>query len=553
MKNQLEIHHVSVSGGDATIIAFTKDLETNKSTKPPDLLVLIDAGNSVADTANLETYRGSRFGKKEFDYVILSHNHADHRGGLEGFNLKSKEITLVKGHNVEYSSIEAHKYINVFNKYSSCAVLDLNVNKSGYDLNSMFRMVNVCTGGIPAADKYTYNGFDSEYKDNKEIMNAFFENESIANKVRDDNDHSLAWVLQFNDFYYFTAGDLSGADVGRYKNVEGRLLELFKDKSFEFYGKKMNVMKASHHGSRNSSFGKSNKNPKKDGTSDFLDLLAPEKMLIPCNNRIPLPHTEFLERCDSNKRIQEIYFVNFFSRPKATKLKKHLLIEDEWMSKIKNIQVRNVKYGEKDSYDFYVNHDKPNDDDPISLPVFCVVKKDKDTKDDLIQLAIDLDKDSGDSIKLKKMKSLPPNIAVSYFDDVLGNSEYVLKNEKGECYLYYLLRLMGMKSELCDNLIGSYGDDPKGLFDYGYFLTDEMDLEACIKFNDLNSEFGIMLNDYNGYYIKENNFPKKYDELYTKVKDKVEENKKSLKGRQKKTKRKNEVLAEIKKKPRKKK
>lgn len=73
--HSLQIHHINVNNGDATVIAV-KDDQGQYVTK-----LLIDGGEPSADE-RLWPYIQSVLGNASFEYVILTHYHADHYKGL---------------------------------------------------------------------------------------------------------------------------------------------------------------------------------------------------------------------------------------------------------------------------------------------------------------------------------------------------------------------------------------------------------------------------------------------------------------------------------------
>src|SRR5262249_29719044 len=64
------------------------------------------------------------------------------------------------------------------------------------------------------------------------------------------NDLSLAFLLEWEGFRYFTAGDLSGASTSNYLNIESDLITHL-DKNI-LRGNGVTVLKVSHHGSDHS-------------------------------------------------------------------------------------------------------------------------------------------------------------------------------------------------------------------------------------------------------------------------------------------------------------
>jgi beta-lactamase superfamily II metal-dependent hydrolase len=68
---QLEIHHIDVGQADATLIK-----------SPTGVTMLIDAGNNGNGTGIILPYL-STLGITRLNYVLNSHFHADHLGGLD--------------------------------------------------------------------------------------------------------------------------------------------------------------------------------------------------------------------------------------------------------------------------------------------------------------------------------------------------------------------------------------------------------------------------------------------------------------------------------------
>ncbi len=93
-------------------------------------------------------------------------------------------------------------------------------------------------------------------------------------------------MLEWEDFTYFTAGDLSG-DPGRqsYYDVEAALLKyLTEGDNAPLKDKTITVLKVSHHGSQHSN------------QKALFEKLKPECVIIPCNQPKKVPSPVFLSR-----------------------------------------------------------------------------------------------------------------------------------------------------------------------------------------------------------------------------------------------------------------
>jgi hypothetical protein len=127
-------------------------------------------------------------------------------------------------------------------------------------------------------------------------------------KPYDPNDMSIALILEWGEFRYFTAGDLSGdASKTSYYDVEPGLVKYLQGADMPLNGGKIKVLKVTHHGSEHSNY------PKRDGQLSFLDALQPEVLIHPSNQSKQVPSAIFLQQAyeyieAANGR--KIFFVN---------------------------------------------------------------------------------------------------------------------------------------------------------------------------------------------------------------------------------------------------
>jgi hypothetical protein len=359
----LEIHHVSVSAGDATIIAATKKSDSDM----PDYLILIDAGNSKKDKHIIFKYCGDQFGTTDFDYVILSHDHQDHRGYLPNMGpfFNGTKTKLILG--------DANKATFTNANYKSPAYISFEDTKPyKIDLLKGQTLTCYCAGGVPRDGNFNSSTLN-DFLDDDEILDKSFSGFSNHTGYRDNNDLSLAWILEYNPtnntdkskiFRYFTAGDLSGDHASKYHNIEKSLLECLYAKGGPLKDNKKNleidVIKATHHGSRHSMFGydntDKNEHNKTVGASDnnaesyFLRLIKPKTILLPCSNSEDLPMPEFFQRVSACSSVKEVYLVNVFQRDKNSGEHKLQLDIDAWnkrFPKKSNIIVETEKKDEE--------------------------------------------------------------------------------------------------------------------------------------------------------------------------------------------------------------
>ena len=302
----LEIHHINVSGGDATIIA----LKSDPNDKPTHFKMLIDGGCEGSGFKRLKAYVEKYFDDRPFDYLVASHYHNDHVSGLYKCEFPiTKFIDLggygspvqqepVNGIGVKNSNSVFYQYTQYikeqeakntnpatrqaipFIKKTGATAGPLTIPVSGGGIDSGFVLSCHCAGGI---------------NDNQENLIAR-QTTKHPNKI-DPNDLSICFLLHNADysFIYYTAGDLSGDQAGSsYYNVEQPYTTYLHDsilsKQANFVADKCNVVvKATHHGSDFCN------PPPKTGYPGFFQILKTNLIVVPSNQLRDVPGPDFLK------------------------------------------------------------------------------------------------------------------------------------------------------------------------------------------------------------------------------------------------------------------
>jgi len=228
----LEIHHIDAGEGVATLLV-----------SPVGRSMLIDLGEADWDRADAAEIVGGYLrrilGCAQLDYVLLSHFHVDHAGfpgygGLwhlvarQGFSvgkLLHRDLLHYRGTSAATVSAWAEFLRSTQAKALSPQIVAL--GRSQVDLGGGvdFSFVAVDGNGLlPASD------FSSDPA------------------PPDENDYSIAALVRFGRFDYFTAGDLSGETqvFGSYAYHDGETAVSARVKDVDVY-------RASHHGSSHAS------------------------------------------------------------------------------------------------------------------------------------------------------------------------------------------------------------------------------------------------------------------------------------------------------------
>jgi beta-lactamase superfamily II metal-dependent hydrolase len=257
----LTIHQIDVGQGDATLIRVSNGKA-----------VLIDAGNTGKGKNVVVPYLRA-LGVTSLDYLIVSHYHADHIGGvdevIDALSPDSIRSILDRGYNAPLPGSRA------FSQYRSAA--ERIAAHSAAAVGQMITLSDDVALRCVAVD-----GSVLEYG-------------AAALNRTDENGLSLAWVLSCtriaNDrlyrFKYFTGGDCGGPATSN-PDLETPLAAIAGD---------VDAMKINHHGSRYST------------SQIFLDSLRPEVVVISVGNRNTYGHPaqETLDRLQASTSVRFVY------------------------------------------------------------------------------------------------------------------------------------------------------------------------------------------------------------------------------------------------------
>jgi competence protein ComEC len=255
------VHHIGVGQGDATLIVA---YQYNSTTLQVDTTsILIDAGNSSGKGEAVFDYINTELGTiKHLNYIITSHLHSDHIGGMPAVIAKLSinkwrvDYIIDRGAQFEPSEDECYSPdgfvdndpVQPFDLPGSKIYLayEEEIKKfypnkrfnpaPGIDLFRELKRPLSMSMLLVASNGCTLIKYGS----------SFYQCPYVAKP--DENDFSYAFLFSFQGFKYFTAGDLGGAPP--YLDLETPLVDYFKtypDKDFHFC-----TYKASHHGSINS-------------------------------------------------------------------------------------------------------------------------------------------------------------------------------------------------------------------------------------------------------------------------------------------------------------
>lgn len=303
-QEHLEIVNLRVGQGDSTLILGPADSTGNRVT------VLFDAGDistSNFDGGNILRTVLWRRGITEIDYLILSHDDADHLGGvafggfhgtsfLLGFNNVPGNIGDDDGDGVEDwledddifvpdpEEFGTGDDVNVrhFVDYGDAIMRDDSKAIKKYQA-----FANAMGTRITINDQATVDAFEIDLGGGA-VMTAYAANGFVrgrgsrVSRVNTPNERSLSFLISHGDFDFLLSGDL----IGRTAGSENARVEEAVGHAIVANGRNVDVLHVNHHGANNAS------------SSSFLDLIKPEIAIISAGNRNTHEHpsNDALER-----------------------------------------------------------------------------------------------------------------------------------------------------------------------------------------------------------------------------------------------------------------
>ncbi len=303
----IEVHTINVGHGDASLIvvrdvALLKTrLQAAGHTLPTDELHLLDSAiekgillqNTVKKAVLVDAGDGNAQGDKIARYLekmgietrdsltafILTHNHKDHYGGFRALMAAGDYNTEIYYRGNAKPVADGPGFKNNFLSVSSKSGLPLHeVDITTTDLD-----LGTANGNPIKLTAVSSNGYVYKSKPPNNQINS-----------NNQNDHGCSWILQYGAFRYFIGGDLSGANISSYKDMETPLVDsLVKyDKAvFTDYTNRTTPVrkghicgfKVDHHGSRHST------NPW------FLYNMSPKVAFISCGAQHGHPNVEVID------------------------------------------------------------------------------------------------------------------------------------------------------------------------------------------------------------------------------------------------------------------
>jgi len=213
---------LDVGQGDATLVQSTSGLT-----------LLFDAGPSAAAQGVILPYLTSQ-GIEELDYIVASHYHADHIGGLAAVYNRTGANLGVWDRGWSYTTA-------TYNNYANAVAADRQTLAAG-------QVLDLGDGVTATVLALNSNG----------VLQPPFNTSSR------ENEYCVCLLIECGDFDFFQAGDLPGISNSSYVDIETSVAE-----TMQSLGKAdLEVYKVNHHGSYSSS------------NASFLNTTTPEVAIV---------------------------------------------------------------------------------------------------------------------------------------------------------------------------------------------------------------------------------------------------------------------------------
>lgn len=271
---RLEIHHIGAGDGDATlIIAIDSTTAYNIVDEViwDTCVVLIDGQRSSGGEEVWRYVRdtiSTRFPHRlKIDYIVVSHLHIDHYGGLTNLINSAVAAHWTITGVVTRKAIHNDSITNSGDDIDTCYSDIILNNPEGVKIKAFFKTVTDNGINQPAltvgnelfhSQKFVNLSMQciatvgTTYNTNGSGFYTFLtKNVNGTYTAKSENDLSFGWLISFQGFHYTSFGDLGGVSKGNYVDgesyVTNYLVNRFQDLNYHLC-----VHKVSHHGSAES-------------------------------------------------------------------------------------------------------------------------------------------------------------------------------------------------------------------------------------------------------------------------------------------------------------
>lgn len=290
---ELEINHIRVGQGDATLILGPEDSSGERVT------VLIDAGNIPTggyDGGRIILAVLSKYGLTELDFFIATHYDADHIGGViagrsnlhgQGFvfgwdnasgdagtdddndgqtDWVGSSLTMMEPDAEELGTGDDIKVVNFVDRGDTSPPSTQTYTKYRKIADAMGTRHSI-------TNQASVDSFEIDLGDGAMMKclsaNGFVRDRSSrVPRVNTENERSLCFLLEHGGFHYITGGDTIGRTAGRENaRVEGAIGEYITAENLQ-----IDMLHVNHHGANNGS------------ETTFLDAIRPEIAIISLGN-----------------------------------------------------------------------------------------------------------------------------------------------------------------------------------------------------------------------------------------------------------------------------